>query len=147
MLEELYQQVILDHSRSPRNATLLQNPSCSAHGHNPMCGDELWCTLTIEENIVTEIGFKAQGCAISVASASLMGEVIKHKTLTEVEELFQHFHQLVTEGTEKPSLGKLTVLAGVKQFPMRVKCATLAWHTLKAAIEKRQQATTEGCAE
>ncbi len=139
MLEDLYQEVILDHSRRPRHAQLIEQPSCQAHGHNPMCGDELWCTIKLEQGKITELGFKSQGCAISVASASLLSEAVHNKTITEVDHLFNSFHDLVTKGIASDDLGKLNVLAGVKQFPMRVKCATLAWHTLNEALHNQEK--------
>jgi len=134
-IRELYQETIIDHSRHPRHALALTAPSCCAHGHNPLCGDEVSIFLKIENNMITDVGFSGHGCAISVASTSLMLDTIKGKPLTEVESLFQHFHTLLTEDEASvEDLGKLQVFAGVKAFPSRVKCATLAWHTLQAAL-------------
>ena len=133
-LRDLYQEMILDHSKNPRNAGILTNASHQQLGHNPLCGDKIAVFLIEEEGIIKDINFKGTGCAISLASASLMTEEIKGKTLADFEQLFKNFHCLVTEGKESDTLGKLEVLAGVAEFPIRVKCATLAWHTVKAAL-------------
>lgn len=135
-LRDLYQEVIIDHNRSPRNYHPLENANHKAEGFNPLCGDKLTLYLIIEDNKIKDASFEGSGCAISTASASLMTENIKNKTLQEAEQIFQDFHLMVTkedaEITER--LGKLAVLAGVKEFPARVKCATLAWHTLESAL-------------
>lgn len=133
-LRELYQEMILDHSRHPRNYGVLDNANHAQHGHNPLCGDKLIVSLLEENGVIKDVRFEGAGCAISVASASLMTEAIKGKTVAEFDALFQAFHGLVTEGTASDAIGKLDVLAGVREFPVRVKCATLAWHTLKAAL-------------
>lgn len=138
-LVELYQQMILDHGKRPRNFGALQDAERNADGHNPLCGDRCSVHLDLDGDgdRIERITFDGQGCAISTASASLMTEAVKGRTLEETAELFERLHRLVTEGAgaADPDLGKLAVFAGVSQFPMRVKCATLAWHTLLAALE------------
>jgi nitrogen fixation NifU-like protein len=146
-LRELYQATVLDHYKRPRNFRVLHGAPHTAAGHNPLCGDRVTVYAEVENGVVKDIGFKGSGCAISTASASLMTESLKGKTLAEAEALFERFHRLVTgdtPATEGPSLGKLEVLAGVREFPVRVKCATLPWHTLRAALAgDRQPVTTE----
>lgn len=145
-LRELYQEVIFDHNRKPRNYRKLDPHSHHAAGHNPLCGDQLEVYLQIKDGIVEDIGFEGQGCAISTASASLMTEAVKGRPVAEVEALFEDFHALLTGTGETPTrdFGKLAVLAGVREFPVRVKCATLAWHTLhNALIGSPQAASTE----
>ncbi|EKE00795.1 MAG: hypothetical protein ACD_21C00272G0006 [uncultured bacterium] len=139
-LSDLYQQVIIDHSQHPHNFCTLEHPSCSKEGFNPLCGDKLALYVEKKDGRITNISFQGSGCAISTASASLMTDAVKGKTVAEILELFDEFQKLVTTGkAEKPEkLGKLAVLAGVSEFPMRIKCATLAWHTLKAALAKDQ---------
>ena len=142
-LRELYQEVILDHSRNPRNFGRLDTVNHSARGHNPLCGDDLTIYIAVEEEMVKDVSFEGSGCAISTASASLMSEILKGKTLEEVASLFDRFHEMVTgDPSEKaevaPELGKLAVMAGVREFPIRVKCATLAWHALQAALEESE---------
>lgn len=135
-LRELYQEMILDHGKSPRNYGKLAVANHSHQGHNPVCGDRLIIYVHENEGRVCAVGFEGSGCAISMASASLMSEAVKGKTVTEFEKLFHLFHELVTEGKEiaQHDMGKLAVFSGVVEFPVRVKCATLAWHTLKAAL-------------
>jgi len=134
-LRELYQEMIVDHGRQPRNFGKLQNANHCQTGHNPLCGDKLILYVIVHNGIVEDLRFEGMGCAISVASASLMTEVVKGKSVNEIEELFSRFHFLVTEGKEPTViLGKLAAFSGVAEFPVRVKCATLAWHTLKAAL-------------
>ncbi|HEX5043284.1 MAG TPA: SUF system NifU family Fe-S cluster assembly protein [Candidatus Polarisedimenticolaceae bacterium] len=137
-LRDLYQEVILDHSRKPRNFRVLQHARC-ANGHNPLCGDRVSIFLDVQGGVIREVSFQGNGCAISTASASMMTEALKGKTLEEAERLFGLFHDLVTspEGTPEAesSLGKLAVFEGVREFPVRVKCATLPWHTFRAALE------------
>lgn len=138
-LRELYEEVILDHNRNPRNYPKKpEGTNHSAHGFNPLCGDEFNVHVTTEDGVIKDIGFEGAGCAISTASASLMTEAVKGKRIDEAQALFKHVHQLLTEeqqvGDPSDLLGKLTVLTGVKEYPMRVKCATLAWHTLHAAL-------------
>ncbi len=148
-LRALYEEVILDHNRNPRNYPKKPDGSnCSAHGHNPLCGDEVQVHLRVEDGVIRDIGFEGQGCAISTASASLMTEALKGKSKAEAAVLFEALHKLLTDqGCDKSdadadSLGKLTVLGGVKEYPMRVKCATLAWHTLQAALEHNEKPVT-----
>jgi nitrogen fixation NifU-like protein len=136
-LRELYQEVILDHNRRPRNYRTLDEANRRAEGYNPLCGDRLTVFLRLDGDVVRDISFLGSGCAISKASASLMTDSVKGKTLPEAYALFDAFHAMVTAGTgtePDPALGKLRVLAGVREFPARVKCASLAWHTLKAAL-------------
>lgn len=134
-LRELYQEIIIDHGRQPRNFGRLENAKHTQTGHNPLCGDKLVLYVNTENDLIKEVRFEGNGCAISVASASLMSETIKGKTLDEVQTLFEQFHTLVTSGkADEVDLGKLAVFGGVAEFPIRVKCATLAWHTLKAAV-------------
>lgn len=133
-LRELYQEVILDHSRSPRNFCELETANRQADGYNPLCGDRLKLFLTVDGDVVKEAAFKGSGCAISTASASMMTEAVKGKSLEEADRLFDAFHNLVTgQDSNGENLGKLTIFSGLRDFPTRVKCATLAWHTLKAA--------------
>lgn len=144
-LSDLYQEVILDHNRRPRNFRELGSPSHRAEGYNPLCGDRLHLFLQIEGDVVTDVAFQGSGCAISKASASLMTDTIKGLTVQEVRALFDRFHRMVTTPPDAPveDLGKLSVLAGVREFPVRVKCASLAWHTLKAALDREEKTTTE----
>ena len=147
-LRELYQSVILDHNRCPRNFGELEGANRSAEGFNPLCGDQITVYLSVEDGVVRDVGFKGSGCAISTASASLMTQGIKGKKIEDVELLFDRFRNLVTSdptargGGEE--LGKLSVFSGVREFPMRVKCATLAWHAMREALhETSGTATTE----
>lgn len=134
-LRELYQEMIVDHGRQPRNFGKLPEANHCQAGHNPLCGDKLMLYVLEHNGVIEDLHFEGTGCAISVASASLMTEVVKGKTIAEVDHLFECFHHLVTEGQEpNENLGKLAVFSGVSEFPVRVKCATLAWHTLKAAL-------------
>jgi nitrogen fixation NifU-like protein len=144
-LSDLYQEVILDHNRRPRNFRVLDQPSHHAEGYNPLCGDRLMLYLKVDGDVVTEVGFQGSGCAISRASASLMTDAVKGKPVVEVRALFDRFHRMVTTAPDSAveSLGKLSVLAGVRAFPVRVKCASLAWHTLKAALDRNAAASTE----
>ena len=146
-LRELYQEVILDHNRSPRNFGPLEDADLRADGHNPLCGDRLSIAVKVSDGVVTDVRFEGSGCAISKASASLMTEGIKGKTLDDTEVLFDRFHRLVTDrtvSTVDPELGKLAVFAGVRDYPARVKCAILAWHTLRAAMtESQEKVSTE----
>ncbi len=145
-LRDLYQEVILDHSKRPRNYRKQEDASSQAKGYNPLCGDKITVFLTLAGDVIEDVSFQGAGCAISTASASMMTESLKGKTKEEVESLFQLFHDVVTgqakdEGTTE-KLGKLTVFSGVQEFPVRVKCATLAWHTLRAALENREEAVS-----
>ena len=143
-LRDLYQQVILDHNRKPRNFRTLANPSRAAEGYNPLCGDRLTVEIALEGDVIREIGFQGSGCAISKASASMMTADLKGKTVTEAEEAFERFRAMLTEKGPDAELGKLGVFAGVREFPSRIKCATLAWHTVHAALAgKAEPVTTE----
>ena len=139
-LQDLYQEVILDHNRRPRNFHAM-NAGRKAEGYNPLCGDKLTVYLDIDGDRIKDISFVGSGCAISKASASLMTESVKGKTVDEAHALFDRFQKMITASSEEPShdLGKLTVLAGVRQFPARVKCASLAWHTLRSAVDARDE--------
>ncbi len=142
-LQELYQEVILDHNKRPRNFGPLEGATHRAEGFNPLCGDRITVFLDIEAGKVKEVYFQGNGCAISTASASVMTEMVKGRTLEETRELFDKFHNLVTrEDGETDDLGKLVVFAGVRAFPIRVKCATRAWHTLQAALKGDQTSVT-----
>ncbi len=144
-LSDLYQEVILDHNRRPRNFRALPGASHTADGHNPLCGDRLRLYLKVEHGIVCDVAFEGAGCAISKASASMMTDAVKGRTVTEVEALFERFHRMVTTPPDLPveDMGKLSSLAGVREFPVRVKCASLAWHTLRAAMAQRAVVSTE----
>ena len=136
-LRDLYQELILDHGRRPRNFKPLEGATRSAEGYNPLCGDKVKIYVKMDGDIIKDISFEGAGCAISTASASIMTETLKGKTRAEAEELFQTFHDLVTgqkAQLDAPELGKLAVFSGVSEFPIRVKCATLSWHTLRAAL-------------
>ncbi len=134
-LRELYQEVIFDHNRSPRNFHKMDDADRVAEGHNPLCGDQLTLYVRLENGVIADASFVGHGCAISTASASLMTEAVKGRTVDEVESLFRDFHALLTGvPPEGRDFGKLEVLAGVREFPVRVKCATLAWHTLHNAL-------------
>jgi nitrogen fixation NifU-like protein len=145
-LRDLYQEVILEHSKQPRNYRELGDANHKAEGYNPLCGDHFTVYLKMEGDKIQDVSFQGSGCAISKASASMMTQSIKGKSKEEAETLFEKFHQLVTgaESGDREALGKLAVFAGVSEFPVRVKCATLAWHTLEAALEgKQEKVTTE----
>jgi nitrogen fixation NifU-like protein len=145
-LRELYQEVILDHNRRPHNFHALDQANRKAEGYNPLCGDRLTVFLRFDGDVVRDVSFVGSGCAISKASASLMTDSVKGRTLQEAAALFEAFHQMVTSDmSSEPdlaTLGKLAVLAGVREFPARVKCASLAWHTLKAALAAEPEAVT-----
>jgi nitrogen fixation NifU-like protein len=144
MLNDLYQEVILDHSKRPRNFHKIDHPDCAANGYNPLCGDKLSLYLKMNGDVVSDIAFVGSGCAISTASASLMTETMRGKTRAEAEALVDRFHTLVTkEKTPAGDLGKLAVFSGVREFPARVKCATLAWHTLRSALNGTGEVSTE----
>lgn len=143
-LNDLYQQVILDHCRHPRNLHEMPAATCAAQGHNPLCGDQLKLFLETENDVVKDISFVGSGCCISKASASLLTESVKGKTKAQVKALFEQVHDLVTTGACKADCGKLVVFAGVHKFPARVKCAILPWHAVLAAIDgKGETVTTE----
>lgn len=145
-LRGLYQEVILDHSKRPRNFRVLEGATARADGYNPLCGDRLTLYLRLDGDRISDVAFKGSGCAISTASASILTETLKGKTRAQAEGLFEGFHSMVT-GTSKgggAELGKLAVFSGVSEFPARVKCATLAWHTLKSALAGDSQPATSG---
>ncbi len=145
-LRDLYQEVILDHNRRPHNFRVLPDANRKAEGYNPLCGDRLAVFLRLDGDIVSDVSFLGSGCAISKASASLMTDAVKGKTVEQATRLFNAFHAMVTTDTamepEASQLGKLAVLAGVREFPARVKCASLAWHTLKAALTAEAEAVS-----
>ena len=134
-LEELYQSIILDHNRRPQNFRAMPAASAHADGVNPMCGDQLTVWLKLNGDVVEDVSFQGSGCAISKASASLMTQAVKGKTRDEVTKLFDSFHGLVTGHGDGEDIGKLNAFSGVSRFPLRVKCATLAWHALKSALK------------
>ncbi len=147
-LRDLYQEVILDHTRRPRNFGKLESATAKAEGYNPVCGDHVTVYVALDGERVRDLRFEGSGCSISTASASLMTEALRGKTLAEASALFERFHGLLTAPNAPPDadaagLGKLAVMSGVREFPVRVKCATLAWHTLRAALDGRAEATTE----
>lgn len=150
-LRDLYQEVILDHGKSPRNFRAIEHARFHAHGNNPMCGDQLEVFVdTDESGVITDASFVGKGCAISVASASLMTEMLRGKTIEQARRMFAGFHNMCTAGDEhalddvrEEDADRLQVLSGVREFPMRVKCATLAWHTMNAATKGRDEVSTE----
>jgi nitrogen fixation NifU-like protein len=152
-LRELYQEVILDHGKNPRNYRELPEANCHARGDNPICGDKITVFLKLgDDGLIEDASFQGRGCAISQASASMMTEIIAGRTVESVQTLFERFHQMVTEDgfdlstvdeADADAFERLQVLSGVREFPMRVKCATLAWHTMQAAVEGSEQTTTE----
>jgi nitrogen fixation protein NifU and related proteins len=137
-LNDLYQEVILDHNRRPRNFRTIEPASHHAEGHNPLCGDRLSLYLQVTDGSIADVAFQGSGCAISKASASLMTDAVKGQSVETVLRMFEQFHRMVTTPPDQPveGMGKLSALAGVREFPVRVKCASLAWHTLKAAIDR-----------
>lgn len=140
-LQDLYQEVVLEHGKRPRNFREAEGANRRADGYNPLCGDQLTVTLRMEGDVIKDVGFLGQGCAISRASASLMTGAVKEMSRAEAERLFELVHKLVTEGPEgvdMEALGKLAVLSGVNAFPARVKCASLAWHALRAALDGKE---------
>jgi len=144
-LADLYQEVILDHNRRPRNFHRMADASHTAEGYNPLCGDRLTLYLKVAGDVISDVSFEGSGCAISKASASMMTDALKGQTIADANTLFERFHRMVTTPPDQPApdMGKLSSLAGVREFPVRVKCASLAWHTLKAALADQQKATTE----
>jgi nitrogen fixation NifU-like protein len=147
-LRELYQTTILDHNKQPRNFRVPEGANRQAAGHNPLCGDRVVVHLVLEDGVVKDVGFQGAGCAISTASASLMTQAVKGRSVAEVLKLFDAFHELLTSDPQQEvdleRVGKLAVFAGVREYPVRVKCATLAWHTLRAALEgARETVKTE----
>jgi nitrogen fixation NifU-like protein len=141
-LNDLYQEVILDHCKHPRNFRELGSPTCSAQGQNPLCGDQLKLYLALEGDVVKDISFVGSGCCISKASASLLTEAAKGKTTAEVQKMFEQVHEMVTTGKVTGDVGKLAVFAGVYRFPARVKCAILAWHAVVSALKGGAQSVT-----
>lgn len=145
-VRELYQQVILDHNRSPRNFKVIEDADRQASGDNPLCGDRITVYVKVNDGIIADVGFQGSGCAIAQASASLMTTSVRGKSVGEAQKLFGQFHSLVTGGDDAQSgaesLGKLAALGGVREFPARVKCASLSWHTLKAALEAASEPIT-----
>ena len=139
-LRELYQATILDHNKAPRNFGPLESANRTARGDNPVCGDKLTVYLEVDDERVVDVRFEGKGCAISTASASIMTEYVKGRSRPEIDATFERFHELVTgnpnEKVDAPELGKLAVFSGVREFPMRIKCATLCWHTLRAALDE-----------
>ena len=148
-LRELYQEVILDHSKRPRHFREMPEAHFHADGHNPLCGDRITVYLRLEGDVIEDVSFQGAGCSISTASASMMADALRGKTVAEAKSLFERFHDLVTSDPSHaadntaPELGKLAVFSGVCEFPMRVKCASLSWHTMKAALEGEAGASTE----
>ncbi|HOP50845.1 MAG TPA: SUF system NifU family Fe-S cluster assembly protein [Ignavibacteriales bacterium] len=144
-INDLYQQMILDHNKSPRNFKKLENYTHFAKGHNPLCGDEIDIYVLIENNVIKDISFQGQGCAVSKSSASIMTTLLKGKTLEEAEEIYENFHKIVTskidDNINLDEMGKLAVFAGVRKYPTRVKCATLAWHTYENAKNGEKEIT------
>ncbi len=145
-LRELYQQVIIDHSKRPRNFRALENAR-KADGHNPLCGDRITVYVDVDGDTIREVAFQGSGCAISTAAASLMSEVLRGQSIEEAQRIFERYHDLVTGRLEDPlaameELDRLAVFAGVREFPVRVKCATLAWHTLRAALDEQAEPVT-----
>ena len=138
-INDLYQQVILDHCKKPRNFRELPQCSCSAQGHNPLCGDQLKLFLTLDGEVIRDASFVGQGCCISKASASLLTDAVKGKNKAEVQQMFEHVRDLVTTGKANGDVGKLAVFAGVYKYPARVKCAILSWHALTAALKGEGQ--------
>ena len=146
-LEDLYQDILIDHNNRPRNFRKLEGANRSSEGYNPLCGDRITLHLKLEDDHISDIGFQGSGCAISKASASIMTEIIKGKSTAEVEEIFNAFHQMITRDPGEDfdpdeTLGDLEVLSGVSEFPVRVKCAVLSWHTLHAALEGQEQSVS-----
>jgi nitrogen fixation NifU-like protein len=143
-LRDLYQETILEHSKTPRNYRKLLAANRTAEGYNPLCGDHFTLYLDVQNDAIRDVAFEGSGCAISKASASMMTQSVKGKTRAEAEEMFQRFHKLVTGQVDgdRAQLGKLAAFSGVSEFPVRVKCATLAWHALRAALEGSQEAVS-----
>lgn len=144
-LRELYQEIILDHYKKPRNHHAIAGATQKAEGYNPLCGDRVTVYLQLDGDVVKDVAFEGSGCAISTASASIMTETLKGKTREEAEALFTQFHDMITGKGPVPDpdqIGKMAVFSGVRAYPVRVKCATLAWHTLKAALENKAEAVS-----
>jgi nitrogen fixation NifU-like protein len=150
-LSELYQQVILDHNKKPRNFHKMDEANRTAEGYNPLCGDQLTVYMLLEDEVVRDVSFEGQGCAISKAAASMMTQSVKGKTKQEAEVLFDEFHRMVTGQLDEEAtpnhLGRLTIFSGVRDFPARVKCASLSWHTMHAALHGQDVVSTEGASD
>jgi nitrogen fixation NifU-like protein len=151
-LSDLYQQVILDHNRNPRNFRTVPGANRRAEGYNPLCGDRISLQVRVDDDVIADVGFQGSGCAISKAAASLMTAAVQGKTTGEADTLFRSFHDMLTGGVDAPadpqSLGKLAAFSGVRAFPARVKCANLSWHTLRAALENSaERVTTESASD
>jgi nitrogen fixation NifU-like protein len=144
-LNDLYQEVILDHNRRPRNFHAMADATHRAEGYNPLCGDRLMLYVKVDGDVIADMAFEGAGCAISKASASMMTDALKGRSVGEARALFDRFHRMVTTPPDATveDLGKLSALAGVREFPVRIKCASLAWHTFKAALEHEQRTSTE----
>jgi nitrogen fixation NifU-like protein len=146
-IQALYQQVILDHNKNPRNFGPLEHATHTAEGLNPLCGDHITIALQMNGDIIEKVNFQGSGCAISKSSASIMTTLLKGKTVEQANDIFQEFHDVITAGMDEvideEKLGKLAVFAGVREFPARVKCASLAWHTLQSALAGKQTVSTE----
>ena len=147
-LQELYQEILIDHNNRPRNFRKLEGANHSSEGYNPLCGDRITIYLRVEDDVIADVGFQGSGCAISRASASMMSESVKGKSTAEAEDVFKLFHRMITQQPDSDSdfadLGDLEILSGVSEFPVRIKCATLSWHTLRAALEGGEEtASTE----
>ena len=143
-MDDLYQEMILDHYKNPRNKHVMENSDYDAKGHNPLCGDNIQIFLHMNGDIIEDISFEGSGCAISQASASLLTELLKGKDVKDANHLFDNMHDMLTGNeVDLEEMGKLAALSGVSEFPMRVKCATLAWHTMKAALEGKESISTE----
>jgi nitrogen fixation protein NifU and related proteins len=142
----LYEQVILEHNKSPRNFHEMEAPDICADGHNPLCGDHFDICLKLKDGMIEEVSFTGQGCAISKSSASIMTTLLKGKTVQEAEAMFVKFHAMITSEPDAPvddaALGKMAVFAGVRKYPVRIKCATLAWHTMLAALDRKTEPVT-----
>ena len=138
-LMDLYQEVIIDHGKNPRNSGVLENHTCTTDAHNPLCGDQVTVYCDVKDGVIQDVSFEAKGCAISIASASIMSEIIKGKTIEEVNTLFDYFHKLCTgeevKAVDDEDYERLQVMSGVSEFPSRVKCATMSWHAMKECIE------------
>lgn len=145
-LRELYQEMVIDHNRNPRNFRRLEGASCSSEGYNPLCGDRIILGLNVEDGVITDVGFQGSGCAISTASASMMTESVKGKSRAEAEEIFDAVHHMLTRGLgadfQSEKLGDLEILSGVAAFPTRIKCAMLSWHTLRAALREQSESVS-----
>ena len=142
-IKELYQEIVLDHGKNPRNKNKCKGFNKDAKGHNPLCGDQISIQIIMEGEKISDVKFTGAGCEISTASASILTESIKGKSKNEIERIFENFHDLVTGNETEEDLGKLTIFEGVQKYPVRIKCATLSWHALIAAIKDEKETTTE----